>query len=172
MGVTIPQQRLGPLSIELKKRKVSQRAKVEKEKAQERRPQELREEDIARSENETTKNVVTLEGLLEEEGPINLFEFVINPDDFAQSVENIFYLSFLIRDGKVALETQDDGQVIIFICHQPTDNDYISGLKKRQIVLEFDKATWTRAKEVFNITKSKIPQREKSRMRFGNQWYG
>ncbi|KAJ7178410.1 Nse4 C-terminal-domain-containing protein, partial [Mycena crocata] len=134
---------LGPLSIEQKKRTVTKRAKFEKDKAEMRKPQELKEEDIARSENETTKNVATLEALLvEEEGPINLFKFVINPNDFAQSVENIFYLSFLIRDGKVALETQEDGQVIIFICQQPDDNDYISGLKKRQIVLEFDKATW------------------------------
>jgi hypothetical protein len=55
-----------------------------------------------------------LEALLgNEDGPVNLFTFVINPNDFAQSVENIFYLSFLIRDGKVALETQDDGQVVI-----------------------------------------------------------
>ncbi|KAJ7924934.1 Nse4 C-terminal-domain-containing protein [Mycena leptocephala] len=164
---------LGPLSIEQKKRAFTKRAKFEKDKAEERKPQELKEEDIARSENETTKNVATLETLLEEEeGPINLFKFVINPNDFAQSVENIFYLSFLIRDGKVALETQEDGQVVIFICQQPDDNDYISGLKKRQIVLEFDKATWQRAKDVFDITESKIPQRAAARVRLGNKWYG
>ncbi|KAJ7783302.1 Nse4 C-terminal-domain-containing protein [Mycena metata] len=164
---------LGPLSIEQKKRNVTKRAKFEKDKADERKPQEIKEEDIARSENETTKNVATLETLLgEEDGPINLFKFVINPNDFAQSVENIFYLSFLIRDGKVALETQDNGEVVIFICQQPDDNDYISGLKKRQIVLEFDMATWERAKEVFEITESKIPQRPAARMRLGNKWYG
>ncbi|KAJ7188112.1 Nse4 C-terminal-domain-containing protein [Mycena filopes] len=164
---------LGPLSIEQKKRNFTKRAKFEKDKADERKPQEIKEEDIARSENETTKNVAALETLLgEEDGPINLFKFVINPNDFAQSVENIFYLSFLIRDGKVALETQDNGEVVIFICQQPDDNDYISGLKKRQIVLEFDKATWERAKDVFEITESKIPQRPAARMRLGNKWYG
>ncbi|KAJ7251552.1 Nse4 C-terminal-domain-containing protein [Mycena haematopus] len=164
---------LGPLSIEQKKRNVTKRAKFEKDKADMRAPQEIKEEDIARAENETTKNVATLETLLAaEDGPVNLFEFVINPNDFAQSVENIFYLSFLIRDGKVALETQDDGQVVIYICQQPDDNDYIAGLKKRQIVLEFDKATWERAKEVFNITKSKIPQRPPARTKLGGKWYG
>ncbi|KAJ7446183.1 Nse4 C-terminal-domain-containing protein [Mycena galericulata] len=163
---------LGPLSIEQKKRTFTKRAKFEKDKAEERKPQELKEEDIARSENETTKNVATLETILTEEGPINLFEFVINPNDFAQSVENIFYLSFLIRDGKVALETQDDGQVMIYICQQPDDNDYSSGLKKRQIVLEFDQATWERAKDVFNITESKIPPRPPAKTRLGDKWYG
>ncbi|KAF7376250.1 Non-structural maintenance of chromosomes element 4 [Mycena sanguinolenta] len=164
---------LGPLSIEQKKRNITKRAKFEKDKADMRAPQEIKEEDIARAENETTKNVATLEALLvEEEGPVNLFEFVINPNDFAQSVENIFYLSFLIRDGKVALETQEDGQVVIYICEQPGDSDYMQGLKKRQIVLEFDKATWQRAKEVFKITKSKIPQRPPARTKIGGKWYG
>lgn len=39
---------------------------------------------------------------------INLFKFIINPHDFGQSVENMFYLSFLIRDGKCALELNED----------------------------------------------------------------
>lgn len=105
------------------------RSKLEKNKEDERKPQELKEEDIKRSENETTKNVATvrsfipshisstyehyqLEALLEEVGSINVFKFIINPDNFAQSVENIFYLSFLIRDGKAAFETKDGEPII------------------------------------------------------------
>lgn len=90
----------------------------------------MKEEDISRSQNETTKNVLTvstrgcilcptliveifkLQNLLDEMETVNLFKFVVNPNDFAQSVENIFYLSFLIRDGKVAFETQDGEPVI------------------------------------------------------------
>jgi hypothetical protein len=37
---------------------VGKRARFEKNREDERKPQELREEDIARSENETTKNVI------------------------------------------------------------------------------------------------------------------
>ena len=33
-----------------------------------------------------------------------MFRLIINPESFGQSVENLFYLSFLIRDGKAALE--------------------------------------------------------------------
>lgn len=51
-----------------------------------------------------------LQSLLEQRGRINLFKFIINPDDFAQSVENLFHLSFLIRDGWVALETNEEGE--------------------------------------------------------------
>ena len=108
---------------------------------------------------------------MEQNGPVNLFRFVINPNDFAQSVENLFYLSFLIRDGECALEIEEDGEPVIcaslyqlfrarhligifnsnanlrprprpVICEQPQMTDYQDGLKKQQLVFEFDVKTW------------------------------
>ena len=58
--LTVDSDRLGPLSIEQKKRTITKRSKLEKNKEDERKPQELKEEDIKRSENETTKNVATV----------------------------------------------------------------------------------------------------------------
>ena len=52
--------RLGPLSIEQKKRNIGKRARLEKNKEDMKKPQEIREEDITRSENETTKNVASV----------------------------------------------------------------------------------------------------------------
>lgn len=52
--------RLGPLSIEAKKRAVAKRSKLEKNKEDMKKPQEITEDDITRSENETTKNVATV----------------------------------------------------------------------------------------------------------------
>jgi non-structural maintenance of chromosomes element 4 len=52
--------RLGPLSVEQKKRNVIKRAKLEKHKEDQRKPQEITEKDITRSENETTKNVAAV----------------------------------------------------------------------------------------------------------------
>ncbi|KAK7053403.1 hypothetical protein VNI00_004029 [Paramarasmius palmivorus] len=163
---------LGPLSIEQKKRAAVKRAKLEKNKADEKRPQEIKEEDISRSANETTKNVAIIANKLEETGEINLFRFVVNPNDFAQSVENLFYLSFLIRDGKVAMETNAEGEPVIYLCSPPTQSDFEDGLRKRQLVFEFDMATWKRAIEVFDLKEPIIPQREKAKMRIGDKWYG
>ncbi|KAI1788588.1 Nse4 C-terminal-domain-containing protein [Ganoderma leucocontextum] len=165
---------LGPLSIEQKKRAQAKRAKLEKNKEDLKKPQEITEEDITRSENETTKNVATIEQLLSKiDGNVNIFKFVINPHDFGQSVENLFYLSFLIRDGKCAFFTDEEtGEPVILLCEQPTQEDYKDGLLKHQLVLEFDMNTWKRAIEVFNITEPMIPQRPKSEMRIGQKWYG
>ncbi|KAH9002069.1 Nse4 C-terminal-domain-containing protein [Lactarius hatsudake] len=181
---------LGPLAVEQKKRVVGKRAKFEKNKEDERRPQELREEDIARSENETTKHVIDIRSLLvEQNGPVNLFRFITNPNDFAQSVENLFYLSFLIRDGECALEIEEDGEPVIFICEQPQLSDYQEGLRKQQLVFEFDIPTWEvsafpfyvhsvlsvgydqAAIKAFDITEAIIPQRAKVAS-INGKWYG
>ncbi|KAJ7038930.1 Nse4 C-terminal-domain-containing protein [Mycena alexandri] len=165
---------MGPLSLEQKQRAPKQqRAKFEKNKNDETKPQSIREEDISRSENETTKNVAIVAALLEQIDKINLFRLVINPNSFSQSLENIFYLSFLIRDAKVAFQIDDDGEPLVFACEEVSDQDRETGvLLKRQLIFEFDMATWRRAIEVFEITEPFIPTRPRAKTRLGQQWYG
>lgn len=40
--------------------------------------------------------------------------FIINPDSFSQTVENLFYFSFLIKEGIAAVEMDDDQESEFF----------------------------------------------------------
>lgn len=40
---------------------------------------------------------------------ISFWPYIVNPSSFGQTVENLFYVSFLIREGSVAVEEDSDG---------------------------------------------------------------
>lgn len=43
------------------------------------------------------------------DGGVPLFKFALHPTSFGQSIENLFYVSFLIRDGFVGIQHDADG---------------------------------------------------------------
>ncbi|KAF2888036.1 hypothetical protein ILUMI_18137 [Ignelater luminosus] len=45
--------------------------------------------------------------------PIKYFDFVVDSENFALTIENMFYCSFLIRDGKAKLDIGEDGMPIL-----------------------------------------------------------
>ncbi|CAG8682910.1 8441_t:CDS:2, partial [Funneliformis caledonium] len=161
---------LGPLSVETKEREKKIRHSLNKDKNALREPQQLKEKDIERQENETTRNVKMIFDILGDEQPINFFEFIINPESFGQTVENLFYLSFLVRDGKVNID-DDSGQPVLTLCEPPTADDYGNGLIKKQLLMEIDMSTWREIIEVYEIKESVIPTRI-SRQPTTGKWLG
>jgi hypothetical protein len=63
------------------------------------------------SEDEVTK--LMMKHGVHPRGGVDLFKFVVNPYSFGQTVENMFYVSFLIRDGKVGVTINDNGLAAI-----------------------------------------------------------
>lgn len=141
---------LGPLSVEKKQRKQTQRsARQTKDAGKETRPEALSRADLSQSDengltavctrirqhlmkhiNEKSelasrtfssldelktprgkafsrKHKITSEG-----GPI-LFDYALNPHSFGQTVENLFYISFLIKEGHVGISQDDDGLPVL-----------------------------------------------------------
>ena len=45
----------------------------------------------------------------DQEAAVHLFDFAINPRDFGQTVENLFYISFLVREGNAQIVKDEDG---------------------------------------------------------------
>lgn len=142
---------LGPLSVEKKQRKQTQRtARQTKDSSRETRPEALTRADLSQSdENGLTaictrirkhlmRHISDKTRLIQETfetpeedldtphgkafsrkhrisaagGPI-LFEYALHPTDFGQSIENLFYLSFLIKEGHVGVVPDSDGLPVL-----------------------------------------------------------
>ncbi|TPX62091.1 hypothetical protein PhCBS80983_g00718 [Powellomyces hirtus] len=166
---------LGPLAIEPKLRNANRKvAKLVKNKEDLQKPQQLKESDFEKQENETTGLVMQIAARLHEVGCMSFFEFVINPDSFGQTVENLFYVSFLIRDGKVQVHEDDDGELILEPAHPPRAEDYEDNeIKRFQAVVDIDQPTWRALISAYGITESCIPTRPPTSFAAASgRWYG
>lgn len=85
---------------------------------------EIQQEGEKKVEDESTEDMTEDEIMelmakyhMSDDGGVSLFRFVINPRSFGQTVENMFYVSFLIKEGAVG---------ILFDSHQlPTLREYL-----------------------------------------------
>ncbi|WEW55949.1 hypothetical protein PRK78_001384 [Emydomyces testavorans] len=103
---------------------------------------------------------VMLKYNISNDGGVPLFKFCINPKSFGQTVENLFYVSFLVRDGSVGVDTDANE----FPTLHPSEPALASeaqrkGLQRRQAVFSLDFETWRDLIEVFDIKKPLIPHR-------------
>lgn len=98
---------------------------------------------------------------ISKEGDLALLKFIINPYSFGQTVENMFYVSFLIREGKAGINVADDGMP--YLDPQPGHSGGVHGMDrnaKHQAILSLDMAMWKEAIELFDIKEPMIRHRE------------
>lgn len=102
-----------------------------------------------------------------EEEPVGLFEFALNPESFSQSVENLFYISFLVHDGRVGISFDDDGIPSIYTVPLPRDPEAAheetmrrKKLPTNQMIFDLDFGTWQDLVKYLDIKEPHIPTRE------------
>ncbi|KAJ3363664.1 nuclear protein [Allomyces javanicus] len=114
---------LGPMDVKVKERHVAvrqQREVVEKRILEAREISEHLRETATTDSSQTPQFVkqvyqVLSEALRDRES-VPLFEFVVNPLSFAQTIENLFYVSFLVKDRRVAVEVDEQtGELGIYV---------------------------------------------------------
>jgi len=98
------------------------RPRAQREKGENERP-----EDVTRmSESEATETAARISGVRSRLAALpgsscELWRFVVDPQSFGQTVENLFYVSFLVKDGLAALSLAEDGTITIseLLTHLP-----------------------------------------------------
>lgn len=65
------------------------------------------EESSSERSKETSENVMRLFSILEEVGSFPFYHFITDPHSFARTVENLFYVSFLVKDNRARIFIPD-----------------------------------------------------------------
>ncbi|XP_070540649.1 non-structural maintenance of chromosomes element 4 homolog A-like [Ptychodera flava] len=91
--------------------------------------------------------------------PINFFEFIVNPESFSQTIENMFHLSFLVKDGHATVYLDEDGLPVVAPREPYRDGQTQERVEKKQVMVSLDKDQWMEVKRVFEIDRPIIPTR-------------
>ncbi|KDR02398.1 non-structural maintenance of chromosomes element 4 homolog A isoform X1 [Zootermopsis nevadensis] len=142
-----------------KKKERKQRAKQEIERKSQ--PENVtcnKEEDDIEDSVHYIMNVLTAAYRQNKNKPICFFKLVINPDSFGATVENIFHVSFLVRDGYVNLSWDENRfPVIAPVPRNAIETKYEQ--QKRQMILGIDMKKWEELKKAFEIREAMIKPR-------------
>ncbi len=131
------------------------------------RPDLLEEGDILDGDaasKETDKNMETMWKILGEQPQAKAFmiELCLNHDSFSQTVENIFSLSFLVRDGKVCLQKHPEG-IVVTIAPQSSQKKQKDGQKsskeRLQFVMSLSMREWNQWRKAVSRENTLMPLR-------------
>lgn len=84
----------------------------------------------------------------EQSNAVDYYKFVLNPNNFGETVENMFYVSFLVKDGYIRLriDPQNGYPQIVKIPREEHASCQVqrSELETKQVVCRLDYSAWQR----------------------------
>ncbi|NXO38645.1 NSE4A protein, partial [Locustella ochotensis] len=130
------------------KQRIERQKKASRGKAKQAMPAQLKKMEESHqeaTEKEVERILRILQTYFENDPniPISFFDFVIDPNSFARTVENMFHVSFLIRDGLARIKLDEDELPVI----EPTkpsggaEEDSRPGARN-QVIIRLDQREW------------------------------
>ncbi|KAM7274094.1 hypothetical protein ACFE04_028758 [Oxalis oulophora] len=131
---------LGPMNPEFKQRKVAKRRATKP--ADKARTEEV-DDTGGEEKTDTDKNMATMFGILRKKKQARLECLTLNRESFPQTVENLFALSFLAKDGRVEITIDKDGFHYVSPRNAPSADSVRSReVKYTHFVFRFDFKDW------------------------------
>ncbi|KAJ7296775.1 hypothetical protein O6H91_Y099400 [Diphasiastrum complanatum] len=154
---------LGPMDILPKQRRAPVAQRRRDRPADVTRPEEVEDVDEANRKTETDKNMEAMFKILRTLRSVQLEALVLNRVSFSQTVENIFALSFLVKDGRAEITYGEDGRHLVVPRNAPTAHERAGGkVVNSQFVFRFDFRDWKLMLESLQEGKELMPHRTSS----------
>ncbi|KAL6523451.1 hypothetical protein OROGR_017054 [Orobanche gracilis] len=151
---------IGPMKNTLKPRKLAVRAKRSRSIGNA-RPEEL--DKAAEAVTDTDRNLQVMFEILKKDKKVKAENLILNRNSFAQTVENLFALSFLVKDGRVRIDVDESGSQVVVPTNGPSAEEMKSGVvKNHQFVFRFDFDDWKLMKTMVPEGGERMPRRDAS----------
>ncbi|KAJ3707381.1 hypothetical protein LUZ61_011086 [Rhynchospora tenuis] len=153
----------GPMDAEVKPRRSIARRKRTRP-TQSSQPEDVGDRDgDPTKRNDTDRNMLTMFAILRKQKQAKLEYLVLNRHSFAQTVENVFALSFLVKDGRAQITVDKNGFHFVSPRNAPAAAAITSGdVSFSHFVFRFDVKDWKAMREMVAPGAELMPHRVNS----------
>jgi hypothetical protein len=150
----------GPLMVEEREKRVRERAA--RDKIETAIAPDVILDTASEAPNQTMRRVVavnrSLKRVCKRRESVEFYEFVINPKSFSQTIENIFHLSFSVKQGFAKLSVAPDGRLMVAPARptQQAEEGNGNAIPSNQAVMSMSMAMWRHIVAELQLTEALI----------------
>ncbi|KAL1550349.1 hypothetical protein AAHA92_18323 [Salvia divinorum] len=110
--------------------------------------------------SDTDRNIRAMFEVLKRRKKVQVESLILNRDSFSQTIENLFALSFLVKDGRVHIYIDETGARVVAPRNGPSAEEIKTGVAKHhQFMFRLDFNDWEVMKEYVPCEEEVMPQR-------------